>query len=64
MPKMKTRKSATKRFKITKNGKVLRGKSYANHKLEKKSPDQKRGNTKSANIAHADMKNVKKMIGA
>lgn len=64
MPKVKTHKGAAKRFKITKNGKVLRARSFANHKLEKKSPDRKRDNTKTTDIARADVKNVKKMIGA
>lgn len=32
MPKLKTRKSWVKRFKITSSGKVLRGHQYASHR--------------------------------
>lgn len=63
MPKMKTRKCAAKRFEITKKGKTKRAKSTFNHKLEKKAPDRKRGSSKSTQVAHADAKNVKKMLG-
>lgn len=64
MPKIKTRKSASKRFEITKKGKTRRAKSTFNHKLEKKAPDRKRGKTKATEVSSADLKNVKKMIGA
>ncbi len=37
MGKIKTRKSITKRFKITKNGKILRRRSFTSHLKEKKS---------------------------
>jgi len=40
--KLKTRKSITKRFKFTKNGKVLRGRSFTSHLKTKKSSKQKR----------------------
>ena len=63
MPKMKTRKSAVKRFELTKKGKAKRARSTFNHKLEKKAPDRKRGNSKTTDVSPADAKNVKKMIG-
>jgi len=34
MPKVKTRKSAAKRFKVTATGKVLRRCSHQNHKMK------------------------------
>lgn len=34
MPKVKTRKSAAKRFKITATGKILRRCSHQNHKMK------------------------------
>lgn len=64
MPKMKTRKSASKRFEVTKKGKARRAKSTFNHKLEKKAPDRKRGNSKTTGVSRADVKNIKEMIGA
>jgi large subunit ribosomal protein L35 len=42
MPKIKTRKGATKRFKITKNGKVLAKKQGLRHILTKKGSKRKR----------------------
>jgi len=42
MPKLKTNRSAGKRYRITKNNKVIRKKAFKSHILEKKSPKQKR----------------------
>jgi large subunit ribosomal protein L35 len=42
MPKQKTRKSALKRFKFTKTGKVLRRSSFARHLRRNKSKRQLR----------------------
>ena len=42
MPKLKTNKSARKRFKLTKTGKVKRMKEGARHILTKKSSKRKR----------------------
>jgi large subunit ribosomal protein L35 len=43
MPKLKTNKSAAKRFKVTGTGKVKRMKEGARHILTKKSSKRKRG---------------------
>ncbi len=42
MPKMKTRKAAAKRFKITATGKILRRQAGASHYFMKKSKARKR----------------------
>ena len=42
MPKLKTNRSANKRYRVTKNNKVIRKKAFKSHILEKKSPKQKR----------------------
>jgi large subunit ribosomal protein L35 len=42
MPKVKTRKSITKRFRVTKKGKVLRGQGFTGHLNVKKSSKRKR----------------------
>ena len=42
MPKMKTHKGATKRFKITGTGKVKRNKAFKSHILTKKTSKRKR----------------------
>ena len=42
MPKLKTNRSDKKRYRLTKNAKVIRRKAFKSHILEKKSPKQKR----------------------
>ncbi|MEG1745048.1 MAG: 50S ribosomal protein L35, partial [Ruthenibacterium sp.] len=55
MPKIKTHSGAKKRFKLTKNGKVKRGKAFRSHILTKKSTKLKRGFRKTA---YADKTNA------
>lgn len=58
MPKLKTKKAAAKRFKLTGTGKLKRMKAYKSHILTKKSAKRKR------NLRHAamtDVTNVKTM---
>ncbi|MCD6440888.1 MAG: 50S ribosomal protein L35 [Candidatus Marinimicrobia bacterium] len=62
MPKMKTRRSAAKRFKLTGAGKVKRNKAYFSHILTKKSPKRKRNLGQSGIVAAADESRIKKMI--
>ena len=63
MPKMKSHSGAKKRFEITRNGKVRRRKAFLNHILEKKSPERKRRLGQMGEVAPADAKNVKKLLG-
>ena len=42
MPKQKTKKSLTKRFRVTKNGKVLRTQGFRRHLNVKKTAKRKR----------------------
>ena len=42
MPKVKTKRAAAKRFKITGTGKLVRHKAYKSHILTKKSTKRKR----------------------
>jgi large subunit ribosomal protein L35 len=42
MPKMKTHRATAKRFRITRNGKVLHRKATGNHMLTKKSGSRRR----------------------
>ncbi len=62
MPKMKTRRGAAKRFKVTASGKVKREKGFANHILTKKSTKRKRNLRQSTTVASVDESRVKKMI--
>ncbi|MBI2450211.1 MAG: 50S ribosomal protein L35 [Candidatus Nealsonbacteria bacterium] len=59
---MKTRKSITKRFKITKNGKILRRLSGQDHALAKKSGGRKRAGRKWIQVSKSEIKRIKKLL--
>lgn len=59
---MKTRKSLTKRFKITKNGKVLRRPSGQDHNRAKMSGDAVRKNRKWVSVSVPEAKKIKKLL--
>ncbi len=58
----KTRKSITKRFKITKTGKVMRRAIGLNHYLSKKSGKKTRQNRKWIEMPKTEAKRVKKLL--
>ena len=62
MPKMKTSKSARKRFKVTGTGKLLRRPGMRSHNLEKKSSKRRRGFRKLKGVASSDVKGVTKLL--
>ncbi|HMV77080.1 MAG TPA: 50S ribosomal protein L35 [Leptospiraceae bacterium] len=62
MPKLKTNRSAAKRFKFTKNGKVKRASSHLRHKLSKKSPKQKRKLGGTTLVHETDMGRVIQLL--
>ena len=59
MPKTKTRRAATKRFKVTGAGRILRRPTMRAHKLGKKSSKQKRKFGRDVPVTHADEKALK-----
>ena len=59
MPKMKTKSSVKKRFKITATGKVLAGPGKKRHCLSARSQKAKRSNRGSQVLTHADGLTVK-----
>jgi large subunit ribosomal protein L35 len=63
MPKMKTKSSAKKRFKLTATGKVKRKHAYKSHILTKKTKKQKRNLRHTAIVESMDEANVKRMLG-
>ena len=63
MPKQKTRKSVTKRFRVTRTGKVLRRRSFARHLNEKKSSSRKRALRRTINTKKTYAKKIKKALG-
>jgi large subunit ribosomal protein L35 len=62
MPKLKSNSGAKKRFKVTKNGKVIRAKGFRNHILEKKSSKRKRGLRGTVVTSEAEAAKVKRML--
>ena len=63
MPKMKTRKSVRKKFKVTASGTILRRPAMRSHNLEKKSSKRRRGFRKDREATGADRGAIKKMLG-
>ena len=62
MPKLKTKKGAAKRFKITKGGKIIRQKAGRGHLLAKKSRKRKRLLRKQGLVSRSDKKTFKKLL--
>ena len=62
MPKMKTKSSAKKRFKVTGTGKIKRKQAFKNHILTKKSKKRKLALTHSALVHTSDMNSVKEQL--
>ena len=60
---MKTHKGTAKRFRVTASGKIMRGKSFKSHILEKKSPKRKRGFRQETQVAKSDLGTVRKGLG-
>jgi large subunit ribosomal protein L35 len=63
MPKMKTDRGAAKRFKVTGTGKLRRRHAFMNHLLEKKPSKRTRRLNREAEVSHADLKQVKRLLG-
>lgn len=62
MPKVKTNRSAAKRFKVTGKGKVKRRQAFKSHILTKKSPKRKRKLRHAKLAENGDAKRVKRML--
>jgi large subunit ribosomal protein L35 len=62
MPKMKTKKAAAKRFKLTGTGKIKRRRMNHRHILTKKSPARKRRLRTATLVSDVDKPRVTRMI--
>jgi len=62
MPKMKTRKAAAKRFRVTSNGKVKYKKQGLRHILTKKSTKRKRHLRHGALLSAPETKRVRRLL--
>ncbi len=62
MPKIKTRKGAAKRFRLTGSGKFMRRKAGHNHLFEHKTTNRKRKLAGVALVDERDVGNVRLML--
>ena len=62
MTKLKTKRSAAKRFRFTGTGKVKRNHAYHRHQLTHKAKKVKVGQRDSTIVADADVRMIKRML--
>ena len=63
MPKIKTRRAAAKRFKLTGRGRIKRNKANHSHMLIRRSKSAKRKMRKAALVDSTEEKRVRRMLG-
>jgi large subunit ribosomal protein L35 len=62
MPKMKTKRGAAKRFRLSARGKIKRSKAYKRHILTSKSTKRKRQLDMDGLVSTADKRRVNAML--
>ena len=62
MPKMKSKRGAVKRFKVTSSGKIMRNKANHSHILTKKTRKRKRRLRKEAEVSKSDRKLIRSCL--
>ena len=62
MPKLKTNRSAAKRFKITKSGKLKKRSANRGHILGTMSRKRNRNLRKSSYVSDADVKKIRRLL--
>ena len=63
MPKMKSSRSAAKRFRFTATGRLRRNQAYVRHILTKKTRKRKRRLRHTTLVAASDVPRVKRLLG-
>ncbi len=63
MPKMKSDRGAAKRIKVTGSGRLRRRKAFRGHNFEKKSSVRMRRLGREADLAKADERAARRMLG-
>ena len=61
--KIKTKKTAAKRFKVTSTGKILRGHAYSSHNKNKKTKSRLRRQKEPVTVAKGFEKTMKRLLG-
>ena len=62
MPKMRSKRGASKRFKATASGKIKRRKGWKSHLLEWKSPKRRRRLRQSALVSKEDARRIRRLL--
>ena len=62
MPKMKSKGSVKKRFKVTASGKIKRRRALHSHILTKKRPERKRRLRTATLISKADARRIRRIL--
>ncbi|HYA12207.1 MAG TPA: 50S ribosomal protein L35 [Thermodesulfovibrionales bacterium] len=62
MPKLKTHSGASKRFKVTGTGKIIRRKAYKGHLLTCKSAKRGRDLRKATLVSDSEYDNIKRLL--
>ena len=62
MPKIKTNRSAAKRFRVTGTGKIKRNKAYKQHILSSKGKKRKRHLRQATMVAGVEAQNIRRLI--
>ena len=62
MPKIRTKRSAAKRLKVTASGKLKRRSGWKSHLLEGKSPKRRRRLRQASLIAKADQRRIRALV--
>ncbi len=62
MPKMKTKRGAAKRFRVTATGKFKRSRAFKRHILTSKDTKRKRHLDMEAQVSKSDVRRVKSML--
>ena len=64
MPKMRTRKTAAKRFKVTGTGKIMRQNTGRGHLMIKKGGSRRRRLSLESVVSHGERQKVQRMVPA
>jgi large subunit ribosomal protein L35 len=62
VPKIKTNRSAAKRFRVTGSGKIKRNKGFKRHILSSKGKKRKRHLRQATLVSAAESKNIRQLI--
>ena len=62
MPKIRTKKAAAKRLKVTASGKLMSRSGWKRHLLEAKSPKRRRKLRRARLISKADQPRLKRLV--